>query len=262
MDERIYHKKEFSNMIENARYDARLSYAKSSEAEDRCFAKRPETPNKPLKELLPEKILANLLQRAERVEFSTRDFIYQPGEKINYLYFPETLVASEFQILEDGRTVELALIGNDGFIGAFSFCPDRNALNWTQPIIPGTALKIEAEEFTRLSAATQKFPALIAPYLENYVRQLSQKAVCLCFHHIEARLCTWLLMLAARVEENAFRLTHEQIARSIGVHRPSITQITKSLREKAIIDTRRGEIVITNLRKLEEMACECFYSVC
>jgi CRP-like cAMP-binding protein len=260
MDEQILIKNEYSTRRENRFSDERQNYARKLENANSLFVGRPEktTTNKLLANLSAEKSFHNLLRVAESVEFTTRDFIYQAGEKIRYVYFPETMVASEFQILEDGRTVELAMIGNDGLIGAFPFCPDRNAPNWIQPIIPGTALKVEAEIIARVFNTARDFPALTAPYFENYVKQISQKAVCLCFHHIEARLCTWLLMLTERLDEDKLRLTHEQIARSIGVHRPSVSQIAKSIREKGIIDYRRGEIIITNRRKLEDLACECF----
>lgn len=260
MDDRTYYKKEYSGQSVNFYYGeqpGRQERKKGISVFDNRAAKETVTQNKLLANFLPP-VLRNFLSQAERVEFANKDYIYQPGETLKYIYFPETLVASEFQIIEDGRTVEISLIGNEGLIGALPFCAHRQAANWIQPIIPGTALKIELDTLAREVFATSEFITATSTYLENYIRQISQKAVCLCFHHIEARLCTWLLMLTARLEGNRFHLTHEQIARSIGVHRPSITQIAKSLRDKGIINYNRGEIEILNRRELEDAACECF----
>ena len=53
-------------------------------------------------------------------------------------------------------------------------------------------------------------------------------------------------------------LTQEQIARSLGVHRPSLTHIAQNLRERKIIDYVRGKIFILNQADLEKAACSCF----
>src|SRR5690349_8279468 len=61
-----------------------------------------------------EEVFHDLLPYLESVSLAGSDYLYQPGDTVEFIYFPETAVVSEFQILEDGRTVEIAMTGNEG----------------------------------------------------------------------------------------------------------------------------------------------------
>jgi len=78
------------------------------------------------------------------------------------------------------------------------------------------------------------------------------------YHSVKERLCTWLLMVQDRCGRSTLNLTHEQIARTLGVYRPSITCIAQELREKKLIDYSRGGISICNRDRVEEVACTCY----
>jgi len=54
-----------------------------------------------------------------------------------------------------------------------------------------------------------------------------------------------------------FRLTHEHVARVLGVHRPSVTCIAQTLRDKKLIDYGRARLVICDPVGLEKLACRC-----
>lgn len=233
----------------------RLKNGKWIFAENESF--QTSTSNKLLERLYKEKKFRALMASAERVDFTPKDFIYRHGEPINYVYFPETMVVSEYQIVEDGRTVETALIGNEGMIGSIPIFPNRAAANWFQPVVGGSALKIDIEIFTG-EFYSDAFHRALYLFFESYIKQVSQRVVCLCFHQIEARLCNWLLMLYLRSKSSRYLLSHEEIARSIGVHRPSITQTVKNLRKKGLINYGRREIVVLDWNKMRENACECF----
>jgi CRP-like cAMP-binding protein len=211
-----------------------------------------------LLESLSNNDLAGLLPFLERVTFEGEEYIYQPEEDIDFIYFPETAVMSEFQILEDGRTVEIAMTGREGIIGLSAVFNGQQAVNWTQATIAGTALKINTqilkEEFNRGG----ELQAVFLDYINNYIGQISQRVICNSYHTVEQRLCSWLLMLHDRNKCAKVPMTQEQIARFLGVHRPSITQIALNLRKKKIINYIRGKISITDRQKLENSACECY----
>lgn len=206
----------------------------------------------------PEDSLAGLLPYLQRVSINAEEYIYMPGDEIEYVYFPETAVFSEFQILEDGRTVEIAMTGREGVVGLSTVFSDCRARNWVQVSVEGTVLKINAqilrEEFNRRSA----LQSALHEYVNSYIRQISQRVICNSYHTVEKRLCSWLLMLQDRNKNNRLPLTQEQIARFLGVHRPSVTQIAQVLRKRKIINYIRGKISILNRQELENSACECY----
>lgn len=209
-----------------------------------------------------EEVLEEILLLAETVSLSGGDFIHQPGDSVDFTLFPETAIVSEFQILEDGRTVEIAMIGNDGVLGILPLFNSGTAFNWTQVSVGGTALKIKSRLLEKKIARFPELRKYMFDYITDYVRQISQRSVCNSYHTIEQRFCTWLLMIQDRKKSNKIALTQEQIARSLGVHRPSLTHIAQNLRAKEIIDYVRGKIYILDRTELENSACACFNEIC
>lgn len=211
--------------------------------------------------VLFDQIVMNLSPFMEKITFKGNEYLYNPGDTIKYVYFPETAVISEFQILEDGRTVEVAMTGKEGILGFMPLLKSYSPSNWTQVFVPGKAYKLSAQIFEREVAKNHKLQAVIFDYIGEYIKQVSQRSVCNSYHTIEQRFCTWLLMIQLRKGGNRLPLTQEQIARSLGVHRPSVTHIAQNLRERKIIDYIRGKIIISDLEKLKETACDCYLEI-
>lgn len=211
---------------------------------------------------LPESFYEELLPFLESVSLASGDYLYQPCDEVEYLYFPETAVVSEFQILEDGRMLEIAMTGSDGMLGLLPMYDSGKATNWTQVSVAGTAAKISSRTFEKKIARRAEIQKQLFEYINQYVRQISQRSVCNSYHVIEQRFCSWLLMIQDRKKSNKIPLTQEQIARSLGVHRPSLTHIAQNLRAKKIIDYVRGKIYILNRAELENSACGCFSEIC
>lgn len=189
-------------------------------------------------------------------------FLYQEGDDLEYIYFPLTAVVSEFKILEDGRMVEIAVTGREGAVGLSSLFSDSNvAPNCTQVSQAGTALRLDAQTFHKMLKADESLRTSISHFVDLYIRQISQKAICNMYHSVKERLCTWLLMVHDRCGRSTLNLTHEQIARTLGVYRPSITCIAQELRSKKLINYSRGGISISDRKRVEEAACSCYFEV-
>lgn len=204
----------------------------------------------------PEHLL-RLRQFVKRVTLVKDQYLYQQDDAIDVVYFPESAVVSEFQILEDGRTIEVGIIGSEGAVGiasAFNACP---AVNCMQVCVPGTAIAIGRDILERELISDSRLRTSFHNYINGQMRQLSQRAVCNTFHSVEQRFCSWLLTLHRRSRRDKFRLTHEHVARALGVHRPSVTCIAQTLREKKLIDYGRARLVICDRPGLEIIACRC-----
>ena len=202
--------------------------------------------------------LAELSPLMERVSLQSDQMIYQNGDQIDYVYFPETSVVSEFQILEDGRTTEIAMIGKEGVTGLEVVLDSTTAKNWMRISVPGKALRIKAAAFKREFNFNDSFRRVILQYINFYLEQISQRLICNCYHLAEKRFCSWLLMLHDRSENNKVMITHEQISQFIGTQRATVSRIIHLLREQKIIRSGRGSINILDREKLEEMACSCY----
>lgn len=207
---------------------------------------------------LPQPVLDKLSRYLRPVVLQRDEYLYQPDDSVDFIYFPESAVFSTYQMLNDGRTIETALTGSESAIGISSAFSNCRASDWTQVCIPGTALRIDSEVFRTVTGLETPVKMLLNEQINSYIRQISNKVICNAHHSVEERLCTWLLMLQDRCGAGPLKLTQEQIARVLGVYRPSVTCIAKSLRERGLIDYVRRRIMLLDREELIKAACSCY----
>lgn len=207
---------------------------------------------------MPGSVLRKLEPYTKKVAFSSGECLYRPDEVIESVFFPETAVISELQILEDGRTIEVSLTGHEGAIGLLSLYSSGRSANWVQVCGPGTALKVSRDALKKEIDGLDWVNQLFHGHIQSYIRQISQKVACNAHHSVEERFCAWLLMLNDRSPRGRLKLTQEQIARVLGVYRPSVTCIAQQLRDLGVIDYVRGNIIILDREKLQQHSCACY----
>jgi CRP-like cAMP-binding protein len=208
------------------------------------------------------KPLFEALRPSLRTVFLRRDqLLYLQDDRLDYVYFPETAVISELRTLEDGRTIEVALEGNEGAVGLSAmFCESRVA-NCTQVAQGGSAVRIESEVLERMMRVHPELAHMLLPQMDTYIRQISQRSICNVYHSVKERLCMWLLLLQERSGRKTLKLTHEQIARALGVYRPSITCVALELKKDKLINYSRGGVSIRDRRGVESHACGCYHEL-
>jgi CRP-like cAMP-binding protein len=85
-----------------------------------------------------------------------------------------------------------------------------------------------------------------------------QSAACNALHGVKQRCCRWLLQTHDRVGADDFRLKHEFLAVMLGVRRPTVTVVLRSLQQAGLISSRYGRIRILKRKQLEQASCECY----
>jgi CRP-like cAMP-binding protein len=61
-----------------------------------------------------------------------------------------------------------------------------------------------------------------------------------------------------RVDDDTFSLKQEFLAMMLGVHRPTVTLVLRTLQQEEWISSRYGRIQILQRKRLEAAACECY----
>ncbi len=212
---------------------------------------------------LPSEVKRSLGAALQPVVLRKEQYLYHEEDRLDFLYFPVTSVISEFRTLEDGRMVEISVTGKEGAIGLSSiFSGSPITSNCIQVSQAGAAHRVDARTFEKLIRSNDKIRIDLSHFIDRYIRQISQKAICNMYHSVKERLCTWLLMIQDRCGLKKLSLTHEQIARALGVYRPSITCIAQELRESRMIDYSRGGILIRDRKLIEQSACTCYSELC
>ena len=215
--------------------------------------------NELLKELLAlPGIGPDLLQEMRVVSFSVNQVLYEQGDKIEYLYFPLDSVASGLAIMEDGTTLETAMVGRESVVGVSTILGSGLSRQWVWITVPGQAIQLDSRLLDKLLVQNE---VALKAFLKCYrllITQVSQRCVCNTRHTIMERLCCWLLMIHDRAGGNNLNLTQEMIASRVGARRAGITVAAGALQAMKAIEYRRGQLHITDREVLERAACECY----
>lgn len=255
----------FSEHIDSFSFDTDYLTESISSVKNDASASNSRTASSPvasssneLLKALPNELF-NVLQPSLRSVFLEEEqYLYFQDDKVDSIYFPETAVISELRTLDDGRQVEITVTGREAAVGFLAlFCSSRVA-NCTQVSQAGSAVKIESEELAKQIRLHPELSTYFKPNMDNYIRQISQRSICNMYHSVRERLCTWLLMVQDRSGKETLKLTHEQIARILGVYRPSVTCIALEMRKKKLINYSRGGLSIADRAKVEAAACDCY----
>lgn len=201
---------------------------------------------------------ARLLESCERVELTFGDVLCESDQPYQHAYFPVSAFISLVTKLTDHHPLEMALVGNEGMLGAslalgLGDAPMRAVVQGN-----GSALRVGIGRFR---SELKNCPSLLLRlhrYLYVQLRQLAQGAACTRFHQIEPRLARWLLMTHDRSQADSFNLTHEFLAGMLGVRRSGITIAAGALQARGLISYSRGDISILDRSGLEVAACECY----
>lgn len=98
-------------------------------------------------------------------------------------------------------------------------------------------------------------------YAQARMTHIAQLVVCNRYHSIEQRLCLLLLQSLDRLDGNNVVLTHEMIAKMLGVRRESITESAGKLQKSGAISCSRGNTALRDRDKLVSHSCECYATV-
>jgi len=207
-------------------------------------------------------IARSLLPEIKVVSFTVNQVLYELGDQVDHLYFPLDSVASGLAIMEDGTTIETAMIGKDNVVGISAILGSGRSRQWVWVTIGGNAIQIERKIIEKVFVHNElALKAFLSAY-RSLVTQVSQRCVCNTRHTILERLSCWLLMMHDRVGGNNLSLTQEMIASRVGARRAGITVAAGLLQEMKGIGYRRGKLHIVDREVLERTVCECYNLMC
>jgi CRP-like cAMP-binding protein len=211
---------------------------------------------------LPEVDYSHIAPFLRTVPFHHKQVLHKQGHPIVDVYFPGGGACSLTRTMEDGRTAEIATIGNEGIIGLGVFFGDDLSMAETfVQVEGGEGYAMPARTFIVEMERHQAFYNRVTRYSQALAGQLMQTTVCNSLHSVEQRCCRWLLMTRDRVGNDDLKLTHEFLSYMLGVRRPTVTLVLQELREAGLVDHSRGFVRIVNRPGLEEKSCECYATV-
>ncbi|MFN2501395.1 MAG: Crp/Fnr family transcriptional regulator [Pyrinomonadaceae bacterium] len=210
---------------------------------------------------LPAEDLQRLTPDIERVELTRGAILYNPGDVIDFVYFPESAMISLVAFTEAGEATEVSVIGDEGAAGLEVLMGARSPLNSNMVQIANSGYRISAEKIRSEFKRGGAFHDLALGFTRKLMSQMGQIAFCNRLHTAEVRLARWLLMCEDRAHSDVLGLTQESIAVMLGSSRSTVTVVAIELQKTGFISYSRGKIQILDRPGLEAFSCTCYRTI-
>ena len=207
---------------------------------------------------LPKNEYKRLLPKLKTVNLILGEDIYEPGEAIKYVYFPNNSIISLISELSETSLLEVGMVGNEGMAGLPVFMGVSSSSTRALVQGSGTAMRMSSAAVRKEANQLGGLHDILHRYSHSLFTQVSQSSVCNRFHLVDARLARWLLMTKDRLGTEEFPLTQEFLSNMLGVRREGVSKAASILQTGKLIRYSRGLITILNRRGLEAKSCPCY----
>jgi CRP-like cAMP-binding protein len=194
----------------------------------------------------------------EYIDLPSHRSLHEPTQSIEFVYFLNRGMVSQVVVTKDGRTVEVGVVGKEGYVGAgLAVGLSRSSVREVIQIA-GDGFQMSGSELARILRLAPQLQMILGRHTGLQGMQVAQTAACNRLHDIQQRLSRWLLMTQDRVGLGVLPITHDFIATMMGTDRSTVSVVAALLQKRGIIEYVRGAVNITNRRALEKSACECY----
>jgi CRP-like cAMP-binding protein len=217
--------------------------------------------NNLLLEQLSEGDLKLLEAHLKPTHFKQHHVLFEADEQIRSVYFPTGAVVSLVVTLSTGEMVEAAMVGRDGVLGGLAALDGKMTLSRGVIQLAGDAVVCDPQVLRSVALKSPQLLSLLIRHEQTVYAQAQQSAACFATHHVQARLCRWLLRARDLSGSDTLSFTQEYLAEMLGVRRTSVTVVAHTLQSAGFIKYARGKIQVLNEEALQEGACECYETV-
>jgi CRP-like cAMP-binding protein len=141
---------------------------------------------------------AALQPHLKPVHLEHEKILFEAGGSVAAIYFPTGAIISLVVGLSSGEMVEAAMVGKDGVVGASAAIGGNIPGNRGIVQVAGTAMTCSVEALQSAALQSHTLLSALVRHEQTVYAQASQSAACMAAHHVEARLCRWLLRNSPR----------------------------------------------------------------
>jgi CRP-like cAMP-binding protein len=209
---------------------------------------------------LPDREWSFVRPHLQCVSWHGGEILRDVATPLDCFYFPESGMVCTFAVMDDGKTLALAAIGREGFVGVPAFLGAEIAQLRAVVLVGGNALKLSRDALRRILPAVPQFAAALRRYSSRYLAQIAAIGACHALHSVHQRVASWLLMARDRTGSDSLPLTHQSLSELLGCRRSSVTVSLSLLESAGMIRCGRRQVSILDHKRLEQEACECYAS--
>jgi CRP-like cAMP-binding protein len=215
---------------------------------------------------IPFEDFSTLIPHMQVIEVDSREVLHQAGEVIRFMYFPISALMTMLMPTSDGSTVELAMVGREGFTGVSAVLGgastrEYGALTKVVTVIPGTVVRMKRDAVMTVADTRPSVARSVRRYLNLLFTELALAVTCNRLHSLEQRCARWLLTSMDKSDRTEIPVTQETMAGILGVYRQSIVQVLNDFEAARLVQLERGSIRVESRERLLSIVCECYHAV-
>jgi CRP-like cAMP-binding protein len=207
---------------------------------------------------LPKNEYMNLLPELTPVVLDFGEILYEPGDAIRHVYFPNNSVISLLSTAAERAPLEVGMVGNEGMTGLSVFMGIDKANTRGLVKAGGSAFRMKSATLRKISNHASSLHSILHRYTYSLLTQISQSSACSRFHTADARLARWLLMTSDGRNSNEVQMTQDFLSKLVGIRREAVSKAACALQKEQLINYKRGVITILNRPGLERVSCGCY----
>jgi CRP-like cAMP-binding protein len=192
----------------------------------------------------------------ERVPLEKGQVLETATDEISHVHFPAEGLVSLMAPSPRKRWIEVGVVGREGATGLGVLL--GSARGETEAIVQnaGWAWRIATPRLTQLLKVHRELHMQLLAAVRMLLGQMAQNIVAIGYGTIEQRLARRLLMAATRLDTRRLSITHDALARMLGVRRSGITVALHMLESRRVIRSKRNFIEIADPQALAREAGE------
>jgi CRP-like cAMP-binding protein len=208
--------------------------------------------------VLPASRREALLAAADFVSLDADAVLMTAGQPIQFVHLLEAGTAALVGAEDSLRGVDLVLVGPENVVGIGLVLGQAVPQHGAVMRIAGHGHRIPRRRF---EDALVDMPDLCDACLRHAALLLDhalQAAGCNAQHRLVPRLARWILEVCDRGGEDELTITHERLAKALGVRRAGVTMALHELEGRRYIRSTRCRLTVRDRAALTACACPCY----
>lgn len=213
----------------------------------------------PLLKNLPDDVRTKIKEKGEKSNYPSEDIIFDredPGKKFYAVL--EGLVKITIPDPVSERNKTLALLGPGEVLGEMAVLSDNTRSGRATAARRTQLFELDDTTFRSLMQEIPQLGINLSRILSKRLWNTDSEIQAVTFQTIPGRLASQLLRLSEQFGVSTsdgpkidIELTHQELADIVGTNRETITRHLNKFKEKDIITTNDGKIVVKNQDRLE-----------
>ena len=193
----------------------------------------------------------------ECIELRPRQVLHLRALPFENVYFLESGLVSVLAEIDDGGSAEVWFIGREGMVGLPAVLGAPSSPFKRVVHVPGQALRIATRDLRAAMAKSPSLRDMLNRYIYAVTVQVAQISLCSRLHPLAMGLSRWLLTASHSIGTSELPLTHDVLARLIGVRRASISTTLRDFETLGLVAVGRGTVTILDHDGLARQSCRC-----